>query len=134
MTGGSLPATIWHSFMSVAHNNIKHIPQIPGLPLHPNQVAEQQRLSELKRIDPALAQAQIAQAAQKKTTIMPDQTREMLKRLAETMRRASGEAVPASAAPAAAQPGAPAPTDRTRPAPAAPDRRAEMPLTARPKP
>ena len=47
VTGGSLPATIWHSFMSVAHNNIKHIPQIPGLPLHPNQIAEQQRLSEL---------------------------------------------------------------------------------------
>ena len=135
VTGGSLPATIWHSFMSVAHNNIKYIPQIPGLPLHPNQVAEQQRLSELKRVDPALAQAQIAQAAQKKTTIMPDQTREMLKRLAETMRRANGqEAVPANAAPAAAQPSAPAPTDRTRPAPAAPDRRAEMPLTARPKP
>src|SRR5215468_7748907 len=64
VTGGSLPATIWHSFMSVAHNNIKYIPQIPGLPVHPNQVAEQQRLAELRRVDPALAQAQIAQITQ----------------------------------------------------------------------
>ena len=71
VTGGSLPATLWHSFMSVAHTNRKYIPQIPGLPLHPNQVAEQQRLSELKRIDPALAQAQIAQATQKKTRSCP---------------------------------------------------------------
>ena len=49
------------------------IPPIPGLP-HPNQVAEQQRLrAEAHR--PGLAQAQIAQAAQKKTSLMPDQTR-----------------------------------------------------------
>jgi len=128
-----VPATIWHSFMSVAHGNIKFIPQIPGLPLHPNQVAEQQRLSELKRVDPALAQAQIAQTAQKKTSIMPDQTRDMLKRLAETLRRANGqEAVPASTAPAA--PPANPPAERTRPTTTAPDRRAEVPPGVRPRP
>ena len=47
--------------MSVAHTN-RNIPPFPGLPPHPAQVAEQQRLAELKRTDPGLAQAQIAQA------------------------------------------------------------------------
>ena len=89
ITGGSLPAQAWHSYMSVAHKNYRVIPPIPGLGLHPNQVAEQQRLIELKRTDPGMAQAQIAQAAQKTTSIMPDQTRTALKRLAETMRQAA---------------------------------------------
>jgi penicillin-binding protein 1A len=132
VTGGSLPATIWHSFMSVAHSNIKFIPQIPGLPMHPNQVAEQQRLSELKRSDPGLAQAQMAQTVQKKTSIMPDQTRETLKRLAETLRRANGQdPVPANASPASQ---GSAPAERQRPAPPASDRRAEMPAALRPRP
>ena len=52
VTGGSLPATAWHAFMSVAHTN-RNIPPIQGLPPHPAQVAEQQRLAELKRTDPA---------------------------------------------------------------------------------
>ena len=60
----------------------------PGLTPHPAQVAEQQRLAELKRTDPGLAKAQIAHTSQKKSSIMPDQTREALRRLAETMRRA----------------------------------------------
>ena len=75
VTGGSLPATAWHAFMSVAHAN-RNIPPIQGLPPHPAQVAEQQRLAELKRTDPGLAQAQIAQATQKRSSIMPDQTRD----------------------------------------------------------
>jgi penicillin-binding protein 1A len=115
--------------MSVAHNN-RPIPQIMGLPMHPNQVAEQQRLAELKRTDPGLAQAQIAQATQKKTSIMPDQTRDALKRLAETMRRANGvEATPANAPGSADAPGAPkgrAPDHKARP-PTGSDRRAEAP-------
>ena len=132
VTGGSLPATIWHAFMSVAHAN-RNIPQIPGLPPHPAQVAEQQRLAELKRTDPGLAQAQLAQAAQKKSTIMSDQTRDTLRRLAESMRRANGQQpTPASAGPApgVAPPGiAPVPKARdpkvTPPAAKPGDRRAE---------
>ena len=97
VTGGSLPATAWHAFMSVAHTN-RNIPPIQGLPPHPVQVAEQARIAELKRTDPGLAQAQIAQASQKRSTIMPDQTRETLKRLADSMLRASGaQATPVSA-------------------------------------
>jgi penicillin-binding protein 1A len=100
VTGGTLPTQAWHSFMSVVHVN-RNIPTIPGLTPHPTQVAEQQRLAELKRTEPGLAKAQIAYATQKKSSIMPDQTRELLRRLAATLRRA-GEG---QAAPPAAQPG-----------------------------
>jgi penicillin-binding protein 1A len=97
VTGGTLPATAWHAFMSVVHTN-RNIPLIQGLPPHPAQVAEQARLAELKRTDPSLAQAQIAQAAQKRSSIMPDQTREALQRLADSMARAGGpQATPVSA-------------------------------------
>jgi penicillin-binding protein 1A len=103
VTGGTLPAQAWHAFMSVVHTN-RNIPTIPGLLPHPAQVAEQQRLVELKRTDPGLAQAQIVHATQKRSSIMADQTRDILRRLAETMRRSGGQqAAPANEpAPAAA--------------------------------
>jgi penicillin-binding protein 1A len=109
VTGGTLPTQAWHSFMSVVHAN-RNIPTIPGLQPHPAQVAEQQRLAELKRTDPSLAQAQIAHATQKKSSIMADQTREALKRLADNMRKAGNpSAMPIStlpaSAPASARPG-----------------------------
>ncbi len=132
VTGGTLPTTAWHAFMSVAHTS-KNIPTIPGLTPHPALVAEQQRLAELKRTDPGLAQAQIVQATQKRSTVMPDQTRETLQKLAETMRRAAGgqAAVPAkSDAPSKDTPPAAAP-DTTDPkkAPSKTGRRAERPET-----
>jgi penicillin-binding protein 1A len=137
VTCGSLPAQAWHAFMSVAHIG-RNIPQIAGLPLHPQQIAEQQRLAELKRTDPGLAQAQIAQAEQKKTGLMPDQTREFLKRLAGSMRGPGGaQATPAKTAPDGAAPNARLPDPRwpdsrlpdpqRRPASGAADRRAEVP-------
>jgi penicillin-binding protein 1A len=126
VTGGSLPATAWHNFMSVAHTN-RNIPAIPGLPLHPMQVAEQQRLAELKRTDPGLAQAQIAQSTQKKTSIMPDQTRDALKRLAESMRRAAGvQATPASTTPDGGDAPKARPPEPTK-SKGGPERRAEGP-------
>ena len=45
VTGGSFPAQTWHNFMVLAHDT-DNIPQIPGFPLHPVQVAEQERLRE----------------------------------------------------------------------------------------
>jgi penicillin-binding protein 1A len=89
ITGGSLPAQTWHNYMSVAHTN-RPIPPIPGLPLHPNQVAEEARLAELRRTDPGLAQAQVIQSTQKKNSIMPDQTKVVLEHISEAMRRANG--------------------------------------------
>ena len=112
--------------MSVAHTN-RNIPPIQGLPPHPAQVAEQQRLAELKRTDPGLAQAQIAQATQKKSSIMPDQTRDALKRLADSMLRAGGQqAVPVNAP--AALPAAPPPPAA---APAARDPKSRRPRPSR---
>jgi membrane peptidoglycan carboxypeptidase len=97
VTDGSLPAMTSHAFMSVAHTNM-NIPQIPGLPLHPKQVAELARLADLKRTNPRVPSAQIPPTTQRKNYIMPDQTRELLKRLRESMRRAAGlESTPAAA-------------------------------------
>jgi penicillin-binding protein 1A len=103
-TGGQLAAPIWHSFMAVAHTDM-NIPTIPGLQPHPVQVAEQQRIAELKKSDPALA-AQLegaADASQKSSSLMPEPTRDTLKRIAASMRKASGaaepEPIPAPAAP-----------------------------------
>jgi penicillin-binding protein 1A len=129
VTGGTLPTQAWHAFMSVVHTN-RNIPTIPGLQPHPVQVAEQQRLAELKRTDPGLAKAQLAHATQKRSSIMSDQTRDLLKRLAEALRRAGEQppATPASDAPAAPKGprAAPPPAGKTG------EKRAETDARARP--
>jgi penicillin-binding protein 1A len=94
VTGGSLPTQAWHSFMSVVHTS-KSIPTIAGLTTHPAQLAEQQRLDTLKRTDPSLAKAIIE--TQKKPGVMPDPTRDALRRLSESLRKAGGLAVPVKA-------------------------------------
>jgi penicillin-binding protein 1A len=137
ITGGSLPAQAFKAYMSVAHKNYRSIPGIPGIALDAQQVAEQQRLQDLKRTDPGLAQAQIAQAAQKKTSLMPDQTRDALKKLSEAMRQAAGlQPTPASATPPSspAPPGAPPapktprqPDQKAKPTVPGPERRADVP-------
>jgi penicillin-binding protein 1A len=48
VTGGSFPAETWHNFMVLAHDT-DNIPPIPGLPLHPAQVAEQERLAQIQK-------------------------------------------------------------------------------------
>jgi hypothetical protein len=106
--------------------------------LDANQVAEQQRLQELKRTDPGLAQAQIAQAAQKKTSLMPDQTRDALKKLSDAMRQAAGlQPTPTSATTPAGMPPAPKsprpPDQKAKPA-VAPERRADVPPAERQRP
>jgi penicillin-binding protein 1A len=113
VTGGSLPAQTWQSFMSVAHTNM-NIPTIPGLVPHPKQVEEQARIAEARRNDPTAATAAAGQpGARKSASLMPDQTREALKKLAQTMRKAGG-------LPDAATPGDPSSPRATEPA----DRRA----------
>jgi penicillin-binding protein 1A len=121
VTGGTLPTQAWHAFMSVVHTN-RNIPTIVGLTPHPAQVAEQQRLAELKRTDPSLAQAQMAHASQKKSSIMADQTRDALRRLADGMRRAgSPPPTPVSSTPvstvAPAQPASPGAGEPNKAAP-----------------
>ena len=121
VTGGSLPAQTWHDFMVVAQPNL-NIPTIAGLPPHPAQIAELQRLAELKRSEPVAAAASANQAASKKTaSIMPDQTREALKRVALALRKAVGVTpdAPLDGAPA----GSPAPDGQPTPPGTAPPAR-----------
>lgn len=53
VTGGNIPAMAWKDYMMFAHATY-NIPQIPGLPVHPGQVAEQQRLEQLQQLDARL--------------------------------------------------------------------------------
>jgi penicillin-binding protein 1A len=53
VTGGKLAAPIWRQFMVAAHSSY-NIPPIPGLPVHPRQVEEQQRIAEMKKDDQGL--------------------------------------------------------------------------------
>jgi penicillin-binding protein 1A len=53
ITGGSLPAETWKQVMIAAHTNY-NIPEIPGVPLHPNQIEFANRIAEVKKADPTL--------------------------------------------------------------------------------
>jgi penicillin-binding protein 1A len=90
-TGGQIAAPIWHDFMAVAHKDM-NIPTMPGLDPHPVQIAEQQRIAELRRTDPALA-AQLsgeAEAAAKASRRLPDAARTALRSVASDLRKAAG--------------------------------------------
>ena len=110
ITGGSLPAETWQRYMAVAHTSMS-IPQIVGLPPHPRQVQEADRLTQLRRTDPALAAAQ-AQAGTRSNKIMPDKTRDVLKRLAETLRKTAGIEAPVTPPPVPVRQGVATPERR----------------------
>ena len=84
VTGGNLPAMTWKEYMVFAHAT-RNIPQIPGLPLHPAQVAEQQRLAALKRADPSLG------SGEARGPKMPEATRELLETLQGLLKQATGQ-------------------------------------------
>ena len=128
VTGGQFAAPLWHSFMTVAHSDM-NIPTIPGLPIHPAQVAEQQRIAELKVQEAAagITQQTFTQAddgSKRPLSAMPDQTRDALKKLSLALRKAGnlGDAPPAAnpvSAPTlpGATPGSTAPADTAPPSP-----------------
>jgi penicillin-binding protein 1A len=98
VTGGTIPTMAWHSFMSVAHTSMD-IPQIPGLPLHPTQIAERQKIEEARRQQMAqrdttstpLASAATAADTQRRShSLMSDQAREALRRVSAALRSAAG--------------------------------------------
>ncbi len=97
VTGGSIPATTWHSIMAAIHVD-KNIKQIPGLPLHPVQVAERARIEELKRTQPQLALELARRAAGLDDKVMPDKLKITLRELAKRMRGAAGLPEPQAAA------------------------------------
>ena len=91
VTGGSMPAETWHDFMSVAHTDM-NIPTIPGLKPHPVQVEERARLAALGAEKEAEDAAQRASQRQSNTaSLMPNETRSVLKGLSASMRKASGQ-------------------------------------------
>ncbi|MEM1371100.1 MAG: PBP1A family penicillin-binding protein [Pseudomonadota bacterium] len=92
VTGGSLPAQTWQSFMSVAHRDM-NIPTIPGLATHPTQIAEQQRLAVLRASDPTYRTQKVE--PKKSASLMPASTRKALKSLAAKLKTASGIAIDA---------------------------------------
>jgi penicillin-binding protein 1A len=118
-TGGHLAAPLWHSFMSVAHRDM-NIPTIPGLAPHPVQVAEMQRLAELKQSDPAAAAAEAGDSGKGTAPLMSAPARDALKRITTALRKAAGVAEPPPAASPAAPP-SPTPIDRRPQMPAKPD-------------
>ncbi|MGB0084778.1 MAG: PBP1A family penicillin-binding protein [Rhodomicrobiaceae bacterium] len=81
VTGGSLPARTWHEFMTAAHTS-DNIPQIPGVPLHPKQIEEMQRVAEIKKEDPTLGT--ISQGVRH----MPQKTRQLLINLTKMFKEA----------------------------------------------
>lgn len=81
VTGGSLPAQTWHDYMAKAHRSM-NIPQIPGLPLHPVQVAEKRRLEAIAKANPDAVQDD------NKDQRMPDRTYNLLGSIAGLMRSA----------------------------------------------
>ena len=128
ITGGSIPAQTWQQFMTVAHTSM-NIPTIPGLTPHSTQIAEQQRLAELKRSEPSLAAAlQAQQQSARRQSIMPEQTRDTLKKIARAMRKTAGIPETEPAEPAAVDPGRSEPAKPgTRPPAGTGQRRADLP-------
>ena len=87
MTGGSVPATIWQAYMSVAHKSYD-FPTLAGVQDHPRQLEERARLAELRRQNPALA-AQ-SEAQERNAPLIGPATKRALEKLLGALRRASG--------------------------------------------
>jgi penicillin-binding protein 1A len=107
-TGGGVAAEVFKRLMTTGHGT-SGIATIPGLPTHPFQVAERaQMAAEPARRDQSAAVT--PGGPRRQQSIMPNETREALKRLAVAMRKAGG--LPADGAPAP-------PADRRAEVPAA---------------
>ena len=110
VTGGSLPAQTWKEYMVFAHST-PNIPQIPGVPLHPNQVAELERMAARKEETPeaTVPAAGLAAIARE----MPSETRRVLEAMGGLFKGAAAgtAALAGQPAPAALQSGA-EPTDQ----------------------
>jgi penicillin-binding protein 1A len=83
VTGGNLPAMAWKDFMMFAHATY-NIPQIPGLPVHPAQAVEQQRIAALQRIETRLGRGPTAALYR-----MPERTLESLETIKRLLENAS---------------------------------------------
>ena len=91
VTGGSLPAMAWKSFMTAAHDD-PYIAKIPGLELHPNQISEMARLDALKRANPQTA-------SKRSRELMPKATQKTLRQLFDMFQKALPEETDSTQAP-----------------------------------
>lgn len=86
LTGGSVPASIWQSYMAVAHKSYD-IPTLAGLPDHPRQIEERQRLAELRRQNPDYG---LEGDSEQTAKLISPPTLRVLENLASALRTASG--------------------------------------------
>jgi len=92
VTGGSLPAQTWQAFNSVAHTSMD-FPPIPGLPEHPVQAAERQRLAQMRLNNPDQNEDKTNKTTAEKRTLSK-RTRDVLLRVDQAMRKAAGMSPP----------------------------------------
>jgi len=85
VTGGSFPAQAWHKFMVLAHDT-DDISQIPGLPLHRVQVAEQARKEKAAQSATPAAVPAATPEAVKDISPATQQTLEKISRLLKDAR------------------------------------------------
>ncbi len=84
VTGGSFPAQTWHNFMVLAHDT-DSIPEIPGIALHPVQVAEQERLAQLQKVT---STDDIPAPTPESVKDMSSATRQILERIGSLLKEA----------------------------------------------
>ena len=89
VTGGNLPAMAWKEYMMAAHTTYD-IPQIPGVPLHPGQVAEQQRISALRQVQDTLRRSTTPHFLR-----MPPETRDALRKLSALLKQSAKQPIAA---------------------------------------
>lgn len=88
VTGGSLPAQTWQAFNSVAHTSM-NFPPIPGLPEHPVQAAERQRIAQMRLNNPQQSQDKAKEKSKAKRSLSK-RTLSVLLRVDTAMRAAAG--------------------------------------------
>ncbi len=85
--GGHSSAPMWKDFNTAIHTS-PDIPQLPGLPLNPNQAIAMAQLTATQQADPSPARKKDGQA-------MPDTLRTALKQVEDLMRKSGAEAAKA---------------------------------------
>ncbi|MET0156713.1 MAG: PBP1A family penicillin-binding protein [Methyloceanibacter sp.] len=114
VTGGSFPAQTWHAYMVAAHDT-DNIPQIAGLPVHPVQAAEQERIAATLAQNAAANPEVVAAPAPESVKDMSSATRQVLEKLSGMLKEARPRA-PGDAEKRPDRAEAPAPASGAQPA------------------
>ncbi len=110
VTGGSFPAETWHNFMVQAHDT-DNIAQIPGLPLHPVQIAEQERIAAAQQANATPGTADIPAPTPESVKDMSPATRQILQSIGTLLKEARPLAPSETPRPDRAEAPAPQPAD-----------------------